>query len=156
MKTLNIMISAVVTWLTALLPLCAAGHISVFIFEWSAGRGVARFDGARDKKQVWCPQVRTWVFRKQLYCIEESTCDIVGTFRCPPQWFGVPIMIWRQRIVPACPPRYAPVRRYVSSASRWLIIDGMICSATRATLVSNWMIIKWIISGHSRDSAYLR
>jgi len=23
------------------------------------------------------------VFRKQMHCIEESTCDIVGTFRCP-------------------------------------------------------------------------
>jgi len=23
------------------------------------------------------------VFRKQIYCIEESTCDIVGTFRLP-------------------------------------------------------------------------
>ena len=23
------------------------------------------------------------LFRKQIYCIEESTCDIVGTFRCP-------------------------------------------------------------------------
>jgi len=23
------------------------------------------------------------VFRKQMYCIEESTCDIVGTFRRP-------------------------------------------------------------------------
>jgi len=22
------------------------------------------------------------IFRKQKYCIEESTCDIVGTFRC--------------------------------------------------------------------------
>ena len=25
------------------------------------------------------------VFRKQKYCIEESTCDIVGSFRYPPQ-----------------------------------------------------------------------
>ena len=23
-----------------------------------------------------------------LYCIKKSACDIVGTFRCPPQWFG--------------------------------------------------------------------
>ena len=30
------------------------------------------------------------VFRKQMSCIEESTCDIFGTFRCPPQSFGAP------------------------------------------------------------------
>jgi len=36
------------------------------------------------------------VCRKQMYCIEESTCGIVGTYRrplqssgAPPQWFGV-------------------------------------------------------------------
>jgi len=41
-------------------------------------------------------------FRKQMYCIEESTCEIVGTF-------------WRPRshsapgeLRPPCPPRYAP------------------------------------------------
>jgi len=42
---------------------------------------------------TWRPHVRnevTWrpmfeVFRKQMYCIEESTCDIVGTFRRPPR-----------------------------------------------------------------------
>jgi len=30
------------------------------------------------------------VFRKQMYCIEESTCDIVGMFQRPQQSFGVP------------------------------------------------------------------
>jgi len=28
------------------------------------------------------------VFRKQMYCIDESICDNVGTLRCPPQSFG--------------------------------------------------------------------
>jgi len=28
------------------------------------------------------------IFRKQMYCIEESICDIVGTFWYPPQSFG--------------------------------------------------------------------
>ena len=47
-------------------------------------RGVVRLDGARDKKQVWCPHVRTnEVFPKQMHWIEESTCDIVGTFGAP-------------------------------------------------------------------------
>ena len=59
-------------------------------------RGVTRLDGARGKKQVWRPRVRTW-----MYCIEESACDIVGTSwrpgNCAPlvtplaerRWFAV-------------------------------------------------------------------
>ena len=46
-------------------------------------RGVTRLDGARGKKQVWRPMFEPEVFRKQKYFIEESTCDIVGTFRRP-------------------------------------------------------------------------
>jgi len=29
------------------------------------------------------PMFEPEVFRKQIYCIEESTCDIVGTFQHP-------------------------------------------------------------------------
>jgi len=44
------------------------------------------------------------VFRKQMYCIEETTtCDIVRTFRRLPQWFGARVT------VSPCPPRYALV-----------------------------------------------
>jgi len=39
--------------------------------------------------------LETEVFRKQMYSIEESTCDIFGTFQRPPQSFGAPITIWR-------------------------------------------------------------
>jgi len=31
------------------------------------------------------PTFETELFRKQVYCIEESTCDTVGTFRRLPQ-----------------------------------------------------------------------
>jgi len=41
-------------------------------------------------------------FRKQMYCVVESTCDIVGTFRCPPLSFGA------RGIVSSSPPLYAP------------------------------------------------
>jgi len=34
------------------------------------------------------PLLETEVFRKQTYCVEESTCVIVGTFLRPPQSFG--------------------------------------------------------------------
>jgi len=44
--------------------------------------------GARSKFSA--PTFENEVFRKQIYCIEESTCDIVGTFRRPLQTFGAP------------------------------------------------------------------
>jgi len=43
-------------------------------------RGVTRLDGARAKMQVRRPIFEPEVFRKQMYCIEECTCDIVGIF----------------------------------------------------------------------------
>jgi len=33
------------------------------------------------------------VFPKQMHCIVESNCDIVGIFRRPPQSVGAPIVI---------------------------------------------------------------
>jgi len=36
--------------------------------------------GARNK--FGAPIFESKAFRKQLHCIEESSCDIVGTFRC--------------------------------------------------------------------------
>jgi len=44
----------------------------------------------------------TEVFRKQMCCIEGSTCDIVGTFRRPHGDFAL------GELCPSCPPRYAP------------------------------------------------
>jgi len=54
----------------------------------SIARGVTRLEGARGKQQVLRPIFEPEVFRKQMYCIEGSTCDIVGTFRRPSQSFG--------------------------------------------------------------------
>jgi len=42
------------------------------------------------------------VFRKEIYCIEESTFEIVRTFRRSQQTFGASAVI-------RCPRRYAPV-----------------------------------------------
>jgi len=39
--------------------------------------------GTRSK--FGAPMFETEVFRKQLFCMEESTCDIVGTFWRSPQ-----------------------------------------------------------------------
>jgi len=49
--------------------------------------------GARSR--FGAPMFEPDVFRKQMYCIEESICDIVGTFRRSTQSFGVPIVIRR-------------------------------------------------------------
>ena len=46
-------------------------------------RGVTGLRGARGKKQVWHLMFVPEVFRKQMYCIEESTCDIVVFLRTP-------------------------------------------------------------------------
>ena len=63
-------------------------------------RGVTRLGGARGKMQVWRPRFEPEVFRKQMYCVEECTCDIVGIFwlpgnhstprsiSAPREWFG--------------------------------------------------------------------
>jgi len=40
-----------------------------------------RLDDARGNRQVWRPHIELELFRKQIYCIEESASDIVGTFR---------------------------------------------------------------------------
>jgi len=65
------------------------------------------------------PYPKPEVFRKQMYCIEESTCDIDGTFwrrpqsfvssrsdSAPPCWFGA-----RKIFPPLPPPGYAPIHK---------------------------------------------
>ena len=59
------------------------------------GPRVTRLDGARGKKQVWRSLFETEVVRKQMRCIEKSTCDIVGTFRHPSLPLGAPRSDWR-------------------------------------------------------------
>jgi len=72
-------------------------------------RGVPRLDGVRETNKFGAPMFVFKSFRKQMCCIEESTFDIVGTFRRnPPQWFDA----WG--IVPLRNPLVTPlVRRLV-------------------------------------------
>jgi len=50
-------------------------------------------------------------FRKQIYCVEESTCDIVGTFWRPPAVIRHPhIDLAPGKYAPLSPRRYAPAR----------------------------------------------
>ena len=58
--------------------------------------------GARSK--FGAPMFEPELIRKQMYCIKESTCVIVGTFRRPPWRFGA------RGIVPPCPPLFTTLR----------------------------------------------
>jgi len=61
----------------------------------------------------------TELFCKQIYCIEESTCDIVGTFRRLPQPFGAPIVTrLTGNCVPLASPRYAPGRYHACAENQ--------------------------------------
>ena len=76
--------------------------------------------GARSK--IGAPIFEPEVFRKQMYCIEECTRDIVETFRssriisAPPDWFSARV------IAHPLSPRYAPadwtIRQRVKSYRR--------------------------------------
>jgi len=50
---------------------------------WRTSRGVTRLDGARGKYKFDASMFEPEIFLKEIYCIEESTCDIVGIFRRP-------------------------------------------------------------------------
>jgi len=54
------------------------------------------------------PTVKSEFFRGQIYCIEESTCDIVGTFRRLQQLFSARIVNWRPG---NCAPLVTPLAR---------------------------------------------
>jgi len=79
----------------------------------SQGRNEVRWrPGQEARSATPCSKLRS--FRSK--CIEESTCDIVGTFRRSPQTFGAPAVIWRPHsdsapgeLCSPYPPRYAPV-----------------------------------------------
>lgn len=45
--------------------------------------GVPMFDDVREKKQVSRPMFEAKVFCEQMYCIEETSCDIAGTSQRP-------------------------------------------------------------------------
>ena len=60
------------------------------------------------------PMFEPEVFRKQMYCIEESTSDIIGTFQRPCSHLTPLAVIWRphsdsapRELRPPYPPRYA-------------------------------------------------
>jgi len=55
------------------------------------------------------PMFELEAFRKEIYCIEESTCEIVETFRRHKQTFGAPAVIQRPGNWPPVPPVVTPL-----------------------------------------------
>ena len=75
----------------------------------SIGRGVTRLDGARGKKQVWGPHVRTWGLSEANVLHLRKYLRRYWTFWCPSQSFRAPRSDSAPReLCPPCPPRYAP------------------------------------------------
>jgi len=111
--------------------------------EGHSARGVTRLYGSRGKKQVWHPMFETEVFRKLMHCIEESACDIVGTFRRSAQSFGAHAVIRRPgNCAPPCPPCYdlhrAPVEKPWKSQRRSFIFQP-----TRIFFRSTWNFVEF-------------
>jgi len=82
----------------------ATNNLTTFV----QGRNEVRWRPGQDASLAPpCLNLRSFI-RKQIYCIEESACDIVWTFRRPPQSFGVPIVIRRPRNCAPFPPSLRP------------------------------------------------
>ena len=82
--------------------------------------------GARSK--FGAPMFEPEVFLKQMYCAEESTCDIVGTFRRPRNDSALPAEIRRPgNCGPFALPRYAPACNSFGPRANWLN-DLLLCN----------------------------
>ena len=57
--------------------------ILVLVFSSIQGRNDSRWRPGQEASLAPAPMFETELFRKQMFCIEESTCDVVGTFRRP-------------------------------------------------------------------------
>jgi len=53
-------------------------------------RDVTKLDGVWARSKFGPSMFEPEVFRKQMYCIKESTCVLVRTFRCHPKPFRAP------------------------------------------------------------------
>ena len=109
--------------------------------------GGAQFSGGRSKSGT--PMFGPEVFRKQVHRIEESTCDIVWTFRRPRQWFGA------RRIAPPSlrPWTLALLARHVANTNRPVAL-----SRVASTRVSLWKATKthWLPWLPTQEKVFLK
>ena len=90
-----------------LINLIWQNSLSGQILQTASSQGQKRLDGARGNNQLWRHYVPTWRSFESIYAVEESTCDIGGTFRRPPQWFGFPQWFGTRVNASPFPPLYA-------------------------------------------------
>jgi len=108
-------------------------HIQKLSKVVNVNRGVTMLDGARGKKQVWCPHIWTWgLTEANVLNRRKYTCNIVGTFRRSPQWFGPPIVIRR-------PGNSAPLAPLVTPLSVKQVLFKYLLS--RVTRYSIWYCV---------------
>ena len=72
--------------------------------------GVTRLDGARGKKQVWCPHIWIWDLLEANVLYWRKYLWQFWVFMVPPQWFGAPIVIQLQRNCAPLVPLDTPLR----------------------------------------------
>ena len=97
-------------------------------------RGATRSDGARGKKQVGRPHVRTCGLSEANALYWQSTCDIVGTFRRPGNWapFAPPLLrpslpqnlkTWLRARGMKKHARQGPRQAFTLSFETWLVLN---------------------------------
>ena len=65
------------------------------------------------KSKFGAPVFEPDVFRKQMYCIEESSCEIVATFRVPIVIQRLTQWISALELFPPCLPSYVPDHTWI-------------------------------------------
>jgi len=105
-------------------------HIYEQVSNVSTGdaiRDIMGLNGVRGNKQVCRPLLELEVFRKQIYCIEEGICDILGTF-WRPQNNSAP-----GELFPLVPPSLRPWTQSNQSAKgfhrKWIHVTVRIVNA---------------------------
>jgi len=92
-----------------------------------------------------------------MYCIEESTCDIAGTFLRPTQWFGAPTVIWR-------PSNCVPLGPLVCYAKHCLLIltvfprffGKLFWETLQKVMMSHAFCFISVVLLHSWDNMFIR
>jgi len=104
--------------------------------------------GTQGKSKFGTPLFKPDFIRKHIYCIEESTCDIVGTFQCLSQSFGTLIRI---RCPGNCAPFASPLLRLRFTDVCHVTLMHNRCVLDCTMLVSNVLFLNLDITLKSLD-----
>jgi len=113
--------------------------------------------GARSK--FGAPVFEFEVFWKQMYCIEESTCHIAGTFRRPPQCFSAPIVIRRPENCDLLFPLLTPLGTNLLSCELFSFSyrPAQMCIENGASFyMSTAVEVAWLVQNNRHSSTSVR